>query len=518
MKRKPHRPTVNPFVGTHPDLGFESDDDSWMSSKSVESLHPATKEYLKISSGQRAKETPIFVPLGELSDEQIRALPRAAFTDNEWDSLPKETQKYISEHDEESKARVAAIADPFVSAQEDAESGHYIYGDTIEYIVDEWARRGDDLWEYLPISVINTVQDKAALRGISTEQANEILVVAFQEYLDRVSHVTDSTWDSWTDEKKSNLTRIFGENCQEEVHVDLKDSGVINAWENAFENERDDAIAIIKKKTDFYVSHSDIDYEAKRVREGRYANYFEASLDIPLTFYIDERTASGIQEHALELLEDIEGEEMDVPLPPEERRLYTWPDNFYVMNLTLEEISQEGPAMGHCVGKPSMGYIRAAADGRVFIHSIRRPTGKRLFTTCVERGRKGEVTGMSQLKGKANRLPGFDLGMSGREYWPKIGKDEVDKALHYTINVMGIDPRRVNDLAPAIDAIFEASETAPLRYPEHVREWAVEMRKKYFDTQIKSNPAPISRRAHETDHECQHGQCEGFCVPYRNKW
>lgn len=54
-------------------------------------------------------ETKQFVPLESLSKEQIRALPRSAFDEMEWDDLDEDDQEYIYEHDEESKKRRALM-------------------------------------------------------------------------------------------------------------------------------------------------------------------------------------------------------------------------------------------------------------------------------------------------------------------------------------------------------------------------------------------------------------------------
>ena len=49
--------------------------------------------------------TPIVRALDVMSDEEVLALPRSAFSDEEWKSLDARTRKYILEHDPDRVAR-----------------------------------------------------------------------------------------------------------------------------------------------------------------------------------------------------------------------------------------------------------------------------------------------------------------------------------------------------------------------------------------------------------------------------
>ena len=59
--------------------------------------------------------------------------------------------------------------------------------------------------------------------------------------------------------------------------------------------------------------------------------------------------------------------------------------------------------MRHCIGDKSMGYIQALSDSEVEIWSLRSQAGKPRFTLEIDPD-DGSVL---QLKGKANRTPGF---------------------------------------------------------------------------------------------------------------
>src|ERR1044072_8762186 len=69
----------------------------------------------------------------------------------------------------------------------------------------------------------------------------------------------------------------------------------------------------------------------------------------------------------------------DAP-PAEERVVYRWEEGFYVLDLLPSEPPEEGKARGMGVGRPDMGYGRAVARGEIKILSVRRPSGKPLFT------------------------------------------------------------------------------------------------------------------------------------------
>lgn len=79
---------------------------------------------------------------------------------------------------------------------------------------------------------------------------------------------------------------------------------------------------------------------------------------------------------------------------------------FYVATLRPDQLKAEGAALGLCVGNEKMGYKRKLMAGEIQIFSIRTESGESKF--CIERD---VATGrIAQVKGTANRLPGFEPG------------------------------------------------------------------------------------------------------------
>lgn len=76
-----------------------------------------------------------------------------------------------------------------------------------------------------------------------------------------------------------------------------------------------------------------------------------------------------------------------------------------VVELSANELSYEGAALGHCVGRRSMGYYDAVVKGHRKIYSIQTSKGKRLFTVEMDTEDVEDV--IEQVKGRYNRHPGF---------------------------------------------------------------------------------------------------------------
>lgn len=160
-----------------------------------------------------------------------------------------------------------------------------------------------------------------------------------------------------------------------------------------------------------------------------------------------------------------------------------------LIKLHPSDLRLEGTLMRHCVGDKGMGYVKALKDGEIEIWSLRSRDNKPRFTLEVDgkfytaddgsppmqtltpayyRGRA-----IKQLKGKANRTPGFsDNSQSGGIKFP----DEVIFWDH-ALRSLDVDPQYVDDF----DAL-------------HVEDSTV------LPGRIGANPAPV---------------CTGFDVPYR---
>jgi hypothetical protein len=148
-----------------------------------------------------------------------------------------------------------------------------------------------------------------------------------------------------------------------------------------------------------------------------------------------------------------------------------------LIKLRPGDLRLEGTLMGHCVGDKGMGYVRAVKDGEIEIWSLRSRDNKPRFTlevdgqfydaddravaqaAAVKRGRTATMVGdpvafaeqalraqaIKQLKGKANRTPGFaDVRRTGGIKFP----DEVIFWVN-ALKQLGADPLEVQDFSAA---------------------------------------------------------------------
>lgn len=148
--------------------------------------------------------------------------------------------------------------------------------------------------------------------------------------------------------------------------------------------------------------------------------------------------------------------------PDPTRVVYRWKDGFYVTTLKPEELADEGKQQGICVGNPRYGYAEAVAAGHIQILSMRTPSHKTKFTLEVVK----KPYKIDQIKGKANRLPGFDPGQQHGSSEVKV--DEVEKLVQL-LTFMKIDPTTVKDLQPALLRLLEGKKPKenPRRNSEH---------------------------------------------------
>jgi hypothetical protein len=108
---------------------------------------------------------------------------------------------------------------------------------------------------------------------------------------------------------------------------------------------------------------------------------------------------------------------------------------FYVAQLRPGQLILEGMSppvgLGICVGDGS--YQRQVIAGKMSIYGIRAPSGKPKFTISLDK------KGIEQVKGAANRLPGFDPG-SG-EFKGEAGVDDVRVVVEFLMVFLGMKPK-----------------------------------------------------------------------------
>jgi len=108
----------------------------------------------------------------------------------------------------------------------------------------------------------------------------------------------------------------------------------------------------------------------------------------------------------------------------------------YVAKLTPKDLRDESREMGHCIGNRQHGHPQLLEAGKTEVYSIRTEAGKTKFT--IEKSLEGGV--VSEVKGKANRLPGYEPN-SGTMTKP----DEVRLVVEFLINHLNLTPSQVED-------------------------------------------------------------------------
>jgi len=126
-----------------------------------------------------------------------------------------------------------------------------------------------------------------------------------------------------------------------------------------------------------------------------------------------------------------------------------------VFDLLPEHLPYEGMTQGICIGDPGMGYMRAVENGELRVLSVRTKKGRPKFTVSLNLDENGDVVDVDQVKGKANRLPGF----TGRD---KIKESEL-LVLSELFENLGVDPWDVEDMVPGLRALKKETRENPRR-------------------------------------------------------
>lgn len=106
----------------------------------------------------------------------------------------------------------------------------------------------------------------------------------------------------------------------------------------------------------------------------------------------------------------------------------------YVAALRPGQLRGEGAALGICVGRSEHGYKDRLAAGEIKIYSIRTEAGRPKFTISMSASGR-----LDQVKGKANRLPGFE---PGKDVLTK--PDEVRAVVEFLL-FLGYTPDQIRD-------------------------------------------------------------------------
>ena len=124
----------------------------------------------------------------------------------------------------------------------------------------------------------------------------------------------------------------------------------------------------------------------------------------------------------------------------------------YVVRLKPSQLGAEGAALGICVGRKDMPYCRRLKAGEIDLYSIRTESGKQKFTIEIDK----VSNTIAQVKGKANRVPGFASGDTTNFAKP----DEVRLATEFLLH-LGFTPARIKsayDMNAGVTAMEEAGQ------------------------------------------------------------
>lgn len=523
------RPRQNPYVGSHPDLFGPSTHDQYQRRPGPVHDKPHTLAlHLPIDpAAQRAKraagpESPMFVPLSDLTSEQIRELKRAQFTDQEWAELDEDDREYIEENDEESQARVDALADVFIDRwkweKDENRSNFERIEETFEHTIREKART-DSLHEWCPERLYDrlvVIADRNGMDGAAfVDSVLNNLLSNTNEY-------------EYTTERYGGGHIVYSEEIRGDVYLHRED------WAEAMaEMTSDEVQRAINKISD------DTDGDIDLVRKDLDKHDLQFDFDTGITVYakidtdsLEQRVLDDIHQEVEDQRSRDEDQFEDPAHAPgvEERIVYRWPDGFYVLDLLPSELPEEGKAMGMCVGRPDMGYGRAVREGEIKILSVRSPSGKPLFTIEAERKvqsydpdtrryKVDKIVRIDQVKGKANRLPGFDLGKTAPG--TPLKKDEVVRIYELIEGPGGLGEKfgleqavdDITDLKPAAREVNLLCRQGDKWATQLLQRLGIEEpRAVYYpgaEPGPRENPAPACGR---------HGEgCTGFCAPYRKR-
>lgn len=419
MRKAAHYMRNNPAIGKYPDL-FEKDDTPLVISDEE------FAEWLDVHGTDGIYECNIdpelFESLSEELQEQIRDGNEVNrdFVVKELEACAEDWRKYETEGD--------------------GSTG------TFEWLADEEIQRGDIseqgvLWNYK--DELLTLQDMWREKGYSDDQIQDALEIAVRD----VDSCWDFKWDSDSYHHGGDVAVSGSENSEQELYI---------TWEDKdWQDELKAALLTLSKwdceEVERRVDGCSVDGERlfKVAQEGRSHTTRYSSFYVNVWIggaYTGNLNWSKVEE----LVErELTGVDPKDAAPEQDHVVYTYADDTYVADLEPGQLAAEGAELGICVGQKRWGYFEDVKKGRTKMYSIRTPARRSKF--CIEAAinADGTVEYIRQIKGKGNRVPGFD-DAEGRVGRFKSG--EVEKVLEF-VRFLGVNPRNILDLRPALQAL-----------------------------------------------------------------
>lgn len=465
-----------------------------------------------------------FVELDDLSWEEILKLPRAAFEPEEFDSLTEDEQETVRDNDEASQARMQKLIKLFTEPYDwvtDNEDEDYIFEmvgtdgfenyllENADHLIEIAKRRDRDA-----VDVLNEIVEANEEDGFSRDQVIEAIEKAMGDY------------DAYDRSLSDEYTVAFYKDGRREDQIEVGSHELKEALEGMYWDEVDAAAEEIDRLTNGvfrkYARRGLVNRLTGRdIAEAAKAYGFTANISVD--WFVDwDPDWDQVRTKVAEILEEMEPEEEESDEARaareareartlEERKVMKFKDGFYWLELTPDDLRAEGArtegGLHHCIGKTEAeggyGYPEALKRGKGRAFSLRTPAGKRKITLWADvqsaPGREPLVRGITQVKGKLNRLVGWDLNDAGGK---NFKEDEVKKTIEFIANYLEFPPQAVNDLRPALKYMDQDPKLGP--WLDRTIQGRAE-RAEEGDDEPEENPAAVCP-------DCG-GPATGFCAP-----
>jgi hypothetical protein len=383
-----------------------------------------------------------FIPLDDLTEAQITALPREAFSQEEFDSIDGGVQEEIHTFDPKSRKRIEEMVSAVNMRL------HWIESDETDMAEEDF---GDAL---------HNTDGQKILEGVPDH--DDVIDELYQTYggvipKDRIQealleHLTDADYyDQETEDANASGAYPFKINIEREFFITVDD---IDGLEGAYPDEIGAAISKLEEGEYSYVM-GEAGIDAKMLIKLKGEKYGELRISLDPSYAL---VFTPKWEQIKTWVDEMLSEEMpDEALPTNdkrslsERKIYTFEDGAYWVELTTEDLPEESETLGHCVGQFEHGYPQAVQREEMKIFSLRTPGGRSKLTAAFNLDSEGDVESVDEISGKGNRRPGWAAGKTGdgKVKWMEVQK--VGKLLE----LMGFSEDGMRDL-PALRTAHDA--------------------------------------------------------------
>jgi hypothetical protein len=449
------------------------------------------------------EDTYRFVPMEDLTEEQLKSLPRSAFSSDEWEELdedikvhilvggnpndpnlkrldfdeddweelPGSVQEFIYENDTSSKQRVKSLAEliaGIVTSNHDEDQ----VMDYSESVIDHYMGDAEWLWNAFGEEVKDWADEEMGEGNYDEEELENAATEHGLTFANADFSITSAHNGDISAEVPGFYLDQYGleANLSEDQINDMTDDEIERAIDHA-----DDI--------DSNVSYEGLDAsDFRRLFDGERFSEIQKDSDYESYAINIDWNWDGVWDSIRDAMDWEPGAPMEqfVEHVPEDRVAATLElsDGVYnVIDLLPGELKRETKKMNHCVGKTQFGYADAIRSGRTRILSVRPDGGenvwKRTITMEVTVSPPDNTSNIKdlidedklvrivQMKGTRNRVPGFERPLPGQRAEVKdFNKPDEFKNMVEVANALGFVVDDVPDLQPGFHA-YKAMKTLP---------------------------------------------------------